>query len=141
MRAYESWGSGRGGYGQPSQKLHLFNAVNGNRIFSHNPNRERMADLSLRTWRYYDAFPEVCDSPMSVMDVKCQGCIAQLFEGPPRVVTAGNATDQRSEAFLNLAVPGAVLFDCVDGTRVPVVNGQAVLSLEPWEFRAFEIRP
>jgi hypothetical protein len=34
-----------------------------------------------------------------------------------------------------------VLFDRVDGLRVPMAGARASLLLQPWEFRAFEIRP
>jgi hypothetical protein len=140
MRAYESWGSNPPP-SHPPQKLHVWNSVNGYRIYSHNPHQEEMASLSLRTRRYYDAFPEICDNPMSVLEAGCENCIAQLFEGAPYILTVGNVTDQSSQAVIEIPVPSGELFDRVDSTRVAVVQGKGTIKLSPWEFRAFEVRP
>lgn len=141
MRAYESWGSGGREQTQPSERLHVFNAVNGHRIYAHNAVRDRMALLSAQTRRYYDSFPEICDSPMSALDVKAENCIAQLFEGPPRVVTIGNVTDQVVEGKLTVPIEATALYDRVEGQRIGLQQKQATVKLKPWEFRAFEVRP
>jgi len=141
MRAFESW-AGRSFEtpDKPMEKLHVWNSVNGHRIYAHNPNCDELADLGFRTRRYYDAFPEICDNEMSVLEVGCENCIAQLFDGAPSVVTVGNVTPEPVEAQLDLPLPSGMLFDRVDSKRVPVVDGRASFSLEPWEFRAFEVR-
>ena len=145
MRAYESWGSAATEdphmQERSPERMHVWNSVNGYRIYSHNPDAGKMAELGRRTKAYYDTYPEICDSPMSELDVACENCLAQLFEGPPSVVTWGNQTGQPVEAGLSLPVPAGVLFDRVDGLRVPLAGAKASLLLQPWEFRAFEIRP
>lgn len=142
MRAFESWASRREiAAEKPMEKLHVWNSVNGYRIYAHNPDCDEMADLGVRTRRYYDAFPEICDNDMSVLEVECDNCIAQLFEGAPPVITAGNVTGGHAQARLDLPISCGMLFDRVDSKRVPVVDGRAEFSLAPWEFRAFEIRP
>ena len=90
MRAYESWGYvPRGGSVDILKQWFVWNCVNGYRVYAHNANPDVMAGLSSGVRRYYDSFPEICDSPMSMLDVKAENCVAQLFDGPPRVVTAG----------------------------------------------------
>lgn len=137
MRAFESWSSRK--EGNP-EYLQIWNSVTGHRIYSHAPHCDEMAELSRRTRRYYDAFPEVCDSPMSVLEVAAEKCYAQLFDGPPYVVTVGNLTDQSAQASVKLPVPCGQLLDRVDSLRIGVVGGEAHLTLAPWEFRAFELR-
>ena len=142
MRAFESWSSRRETTPQKSmERLHIWNSVCGYRIYAHNPDCDEMAALGVRTRRYYDAFPEICDNEMAVLEVECRNCIAQLFEGASHVVTVGNVTGQRTDASIRLPVPCGMLFDRVDSTRLPVAGGRANLSLAPWEFRAFEVRP
>jgi hypothetical protein len=145
MRAFESWGTNEprpdGRPAPPTQKLHVWNSVNGFRIYAHNSNRIEMASLGLRTRKYYNAFPEICDNPMSDLEVKCQNCIAQLFEGLYPVLTLGNVTDKQANAVIDIPVPAGMLFDRVDSTRVPVSAGKARVVLSPWEYRAFEVRP
>jgi hypothetical protein len=136
MRAYESWGNGD----QPEREF-VFNAVHGHRIYAHNWQVERMAPLSLRTRRYYDAYPELSENPISLLDAKCTGCLTELFEGRRMVVSAGNPTGEEVEATLSVPAKGAVLFDRVDGLRLPLERGTAKLKLRPWEFRCFELRP
>ena len=102
---------------------------------------DRMAPLSLRTRRYYDSFPELCDSQISLADAPCRGCLTQLFDGTVPVLSVGNLTPQPSDAEISLPIPAGMLFDRVDSLRVPVRDGKASLKLQPWEFRAFEIRP
>jgi hypothetical protein len=118
----------------------VWNSVNGQRIYSHTPDCAQMAALGARTRRYYDMFPEICDNEMSVHDVKTENCRAQLFEGRPQVITVGNLSAQKAKAKLTVPVPCGILFDRVDSLRVPVDKGRAALELEPWEFRAFEVR-
>lgn len=144
MRVFESWSStlppGEHPV-SPPQELHVWNSVHGLRIYAHNPNRDEMASLGLRTRRYHDAFPEICDNQISTLEVGCQNCIAQLFEGPYPVLTLGNVTATRTDATIDIPVPAGILFDRVDSTRVPVSAGKARVVLNPWEFRAFEVRP
>lgn len=140
MRGFESWGYAGTRQGA-AQKQHIRNSVNGYRIYAHGAGFREMAELSLRTRQYYDAFPEICDNPMSVLDVKCENGIAQMFEGSPNVITVGNITAEPAEAALNIPVHCSVLFDRVDSSRLPVTDGKATLSLKPWDFRAFEVRP
>ena len=136
MRAYESWG-----YDKLPQKVLVWNAVNGHRIYAHNSETELMAPLSEHTRRYYDAFPEITENQMSALDAACKGCIAQVFEGRTTVITVGNTTAQPVQAALAVPVVGGVLFDRVDGTRLPILDGKARLQLGAWQFRAFEVRP
>ncbi|MEO8372617.1 MAG: DUF6259 domain-containing protein, partial [Candidatus Solibacter sp.] len=77
MRAFESWGTGK----EPPEKLFVFNAVNGHRLFSHSYMFDRMAPLSLNAKRYHVVFPELLTNRMSILDAACENCIAQLFEG------------------------------------------------------------
>jgi hypothetical protein len=119
----------------------VFNAVHGHRIYAHNWQVERMAPLSLRTRRYYDAYPELSENPISLLDAKCTGCLTELFEGRRMVVSAGNPTGEEVEVTLSVPAKGAVLFDRVDGLRLPLERGTAKLKLRPWEFRCFELRP
>jgi len=145
LRAYESWGDRTPADSERARpvprRMHVWYAVNGQRIYSHNPCADEMADLARHTREVYDLFPEICDNPMSARDVACRGCIAQLFEGAPDVVTVGNVTGRKVEAALALPAPAGVLFDRVAAARVPVKSGRAKLTLAPWEFRAFEVRP
>jgi hypothetical protein len=123
------------------RRLHVWNSVNGYRIYSHDPSADEVADLGRRTRQVYDAYPEICDNPVSVLDARCTGGLAQLFEGAPPVVTVGNPTGRRGRAVLELPMAAGVLFDRVDALRVPVTGRRAELRLAPWEFRAFEVRP
>ncbi len=142
MRQFESWGYvPRGGSEDDLKRWFIWNSVNGHRVYAHNASREAMSGLSAKVRRYYDSFPEVCDSPMSVLDVTVQGGVAQLFDGPPRVVTVGNPTGQPAEARLVLPVPGAALLDRVSGQRINLTNRTVRLDLNPWDYRVFEIRP
>ena len=145
MRAYESWcrsTSPDPRMPRPNpRRLHVWNSVNGYRIYSHDPSADEVADLGQRTRQVYDAYPEICDNPVSVLDVRCAGGLAQLFEGAPPVVTVGNPTGRKGRAVLELPMAAGVLFDRVDALRVPVIGRQAEMRLAPWEFRAFEVRP
>lgn len=142
MRQFESWGYvPRGADNDVLKRWFIWNSVNGHRAYAHNAHREPMIDLSAHVRRYYDSFPEICDSPMSVKDVKAENCIAQLFDGPPHIVTIGNRNNASAEASILLPVPGSLLRDRVDGSRVRIKDGKATLSLKPWEYRAFEVLP
>jgi len=141
MRAFESWSSRRETSPEkPMERLHIWNSVNGYRIYAHNPDCGEMAELGVRTRRYYDMYPEICDGEMSVLEVGCENCMAQLFEGAPPVITVGNGTGQPVQATLSIPVPCGMLFDRVDSQRVPVVDGRAKMELGAWEVRAFEVR-
>jgi len=142
MRAYESWGyTPRGGSNDDLKRWFIWNCVQGHRVYAHNAARDQMADLSRNVRRHYDSFPEICDSPMSVLDVAAENCVAQLFEGSPRVVTVGNTNSLPVEATLSLPIPASLLFDRVNGHRVSVTNRVARFTLDPWEYRAFEVKP
>jgi hypothetical protein len=144
MRMYESWGASGTTTVMPLERLQtcqVWNAVHGHRIYAHAPLFERMAPFSLRTRRYYNAFPEITDSQMSVLDVTCRNCIAHLYEGIVTVLTIGNPSPRDVRAQIELPVHGAILLDRVDGTRVRLSAGSAELRLQPYEFRAFEVRP
>jgi hypothetical protein len=141
MRAFESWASRQAApVDRPIEWLHVWNSVVGHRIYAHGPHADEMAAWSHRTRRYYDAFPEICDAPLSQRDVEARHCMACLFDAMPVVLTVGNLSSQPVQAQVRLPVPGGMLFDRVDGLRVPVVDGEAALTLPPWEFRAFEVR-
>lgn len=142
MRAYESWGyTPRGGTADDLKRWFIWNCVQGYRVYAHNAACDTMAELSRHVRRYYDSFPEICDSPMSVLDAHTERCVAQLFEGPPPVVTVGNTNNTTVTATLTLPKPASVLFDRVTGRSLTATNGVWTLSLGPWEYRAFEIRP
>lgn len=142
MRQFESWGYvPRDGNVDALKRWFIWNSVQGHRAYAHNAHREEMAAMSAHVRRYYDAFPEICDAPMSALDVPAQNGIGQLFESSPRVLTLGNTNAVAVEVVLTLPVPGSLLLDRVAGTRVPVSNGRAQLKLEPWSYQAFEIRP
>ena len=142
MRQFESWGYvSRGGSNDDLKRWFIWNSVNGHRAYAHNASREVMSELSAKIRRYYDSFPEICDSPISVLDVTTEGAVAQLFDGPPRILTVGNPTAQPVEVRLVLPVPGAVLLDRVSGQRLSLTNRTTRMGLGPWEYRAFEIRP
>ena len=147
MRAFESWTSGGSSPDQPMHPPEFYqirNAVTGHRIYAHDPLADRMAGMGRHVRRYYDAFPEICDNPLSEWGIGLIGpgaesCKAELFEGMPRVLTVGNLTDSAVDIELVIPAVAGILFDRVDSTRVPV-HHQAHLSLKPWEFRAFELR-
>src|SRR5262249_50233416 len=133
MRVYESWGGSGAKTVMPLERLqvyHVWNAVHGHRIYAHAPRFERLAPLSLHTRRYYNAFPEITDSPMSVLDVTCRNCIAQLYEGTVMVLTVGNASARNVRAQIVLPVHGAILLDRVDGTRVQLRERSAQFRLQ-----------
>ena len=142
MRQYESWGYvPRGGGNDDLKRWFIWNTVNGHRVYAHNASREAMTALSAQVRRYYDSFPEICDSPISALDVAAENCVSQLFEGPPRVVTVGNPTARPAEARLVLPVAGTELLDRVNGQRLGITKREVKLTVAPWEYRAFEIRP
>lgn len=142
MRGYESWGyTPRGGTTETLKRWFIWNSVQGYRAYAHNAAREEMASLSRQVRRYYDSFPEICDSPMSQLDVETENGIAQLFDGPPRVLTVGNPTSQEAEVSITFPVSTSVLLDRTDGMRVSLTNQTAKLKLQPWQYRAFELKP
>lgn len=143
MRAFESWGGSAADpekLGRTPEGQHVSNAVSGHRIFAHEPFKDRMGALSARTRPYYDAYPEICDAPLSVEAVRVAGCLAELFASSPAVVTVGNSSGGAAEASLVLPGTAGLLYDRVDGSRVPLRRGEARLTLGPWEFRAYEVR-
>ncbi|MGA2866932.1 MAG: DUF6259 domain-containing protein [Verrucomicrobiota bacterium] len=126
---------------EPPQREQVWNSVNGLRIYAHNPNRQEMAPYSIKTRHYYDAFPEIPNNRIALEDVKCEHCIAQLFEAPYPILTVGNLTDKDITATVTLAPPAGILFDRVTSAKIPVVNGKVTLPLTGWDFMAFEVRP
>jgi len=136
MRAFESWG-----YGKDPQRSHLFNAVNGHRIYAHNSAVELMTPLSLATRRYYDLYPEITEAQMYASDVPCDGCIANLFEGTRSVVTVGNPSPGDATAAITIPTGDTVLFDRTTGARIAITGNRAQIPLRAWQFRAFELRP
>ncbi len=135
IRTFESWGTSN----VTASRNHVWNSVNGHRIFAHAHLFRRMASLSRRTRKYYDAFPEITGAPISSRDVKCRNCIARLYEGG--VVAIGNTTAGKADAEITLPLRAAILLDRVDGSRVQAAGGKFSLPLRSYEFRAFEIRP
>jgi len=143
LNVFESWGYAPGEMGRRgdnNEALHLFNAVHGHRIYAHDPLRDRMASLSLHTRRVYDAFREVCEHPISVLSPRAENCIAQLFDGMPRVLTVANIDAFAVAARLELPFDAGVLFNRMNGHRVPVRGRRAELPLQPFELCAFEVR-
>jgi hypothetical protein len=136
MRAFESWS-----HGENPQKFHLFNAVNGEYIYAHNSQTALMAPISLETRRYYDMYPELTEAQMSSSEVLCSSCWAAAFEGLRPVISIANASGASVDANVSLSQPGTILFDRVNGDRIPVSGGHASVHLGPWQFRAFELRP
>jgi len=141
LRAFESWSDrNQSPAGRPPEWMHLWNSVNGQRIYAHAPHADEMAAMSRRTRRYYDAYPEICDNQMSALEIQADECLSQLFEGTPRIVTVGNASEQPRRVRIKLPVAAGVLFDRVCSERVAVADGVAELDLAPWQFQAFEVR-
>jgi len=143
MRVYESWGGSANDparWGSTVEAQHIWNFVTGHRVYAHAPRAEQMTTLSKRARTYHDAFPEICEAPLSMCSVQAENCLAELFESDPHVITVGNPTAEIVTAHIHLTIPGGILFDRVDGQRIPVNNGTAALQLEPWDLRAFEIR-
>jgi hypothetical protein len=124
----------------PVKKPLLWNAVQGYRVFVEQENHEEIASLGRRVREYYDLYPEICDAQVSASDVKAD-CLAQWFEGMPSIVTCGNDADTQRTVTLEFpsATQVALLFDRRDRKRVPVESGKARFTLEPWEYRAFEL--
>jgi hypothetical protein len=146
MRAFEAWGlqpHGQNAPLWPVAKPLLWNAVNGYRVFAELESQEQLAPLGRRVRRYFDMYPEICDAQVSSFDVACLEAWTQLFESLPRVLTVANATEKSVSAqmIFPAAVEAGILFDRCDHTIRPVRSGKAELTLEPWEFRAFELRP
>ena len=146
MRAFEADGMEPHASGVPRwpvKKPLLWNAVQGYRVFMEVESHEELAELGHRVREYYDIYPEICDAQVSASDVKTTNCIAQWFDGLPSVVTCGNDSDAARPVTLKFppSTPVAVLFDRRDQKRIPVEAGKAQFTLEPWEYRAFELRP
>jgi hypothetical protein len=142
MRAFESWGNvTKDVTVETLKKLHVWNSVNGYRIFAHGASHQELAPFGQRTRRYYDSFPEIFENQMSHLDVKCEKCISQLFDGAYPVVTVGNNSAEPVNAVLTLPIAGTILFDRVNSSGVNVIDGKTSLKLAPYEFRAFEVRP
>jgi len=145
MRAFEADGMqphAEGAPRWPVEKPLLWNAVQGYRVFVEQESHEQLAALARRVRSYYDMYPEICGAQMSASDVLCDSGQAQLFESLPRVLTVGN--DSNAARTIGLRFPQGVdaglLFDRVTGRRIPVLDGNVLLPLQPWDFQAFELR-
>lgn len=143
LRVYESWANrNHAPADQPPEYLHTWNSVTGHRIYAHAPESQKMACLGRNTRRYYDMYPEICDSPMmSIAPQISPPFRAELFDGPPQILTVGNLSGSSAEAHVCLPMEAGMLFDRVDSSRIPVVDRTADFRFEPWQFRAFEVRP
>ncbi len=126
----------------PVKKPLLWNAVQGYRVFMEVESHEELATLGRLVRQYHDLYPEICDAPVSPADVQTTNSIAQWFDGLPSIVTCGNDSDATRLITLQFpnATPVALLFDRRDQKRVTVESGKAQFQMEPWEFRAFELR-
>ncbi len=145
MRAFEADGMEPrtpGASRWPVKKPLLWNAVQGYRIFMEGESHEVLAGMGRRIREYYDLYPEICDAQVSLCDVKATDCMAQWFDGLPPVVTCGNDSDAARTVTLEFpaATQVALLFDRRDQKRISVEAGKAQFTLEPWEYRAFELR-
>jgi hypothetical protein len=145
MRAFEADGMqphAEGAPRWPVEKPLLWNAVQGYRVFVEQESHEQLAALARRVRSYYDMYPEICDAQMSASDVLCDSGQSQLFESLPRVLTVGN--DSNAARTIGLRFPqdveAGLLFDRVTGQRIPVLDGNVLLPLQPWDFQAFELR-
>jgi len=120
----------------------LWNAVQGYRVFMEQESHEDLAPMGRRVREYYDLYPEICDAQVSGDDVQSANCMTQWFEGLPSVVTCGNDSDAARLITLEfpVATPVALLFDRRDQKRISVISGKAQFQMEPWEYRAFELR-
>jgi len=144
MRSFEASGQqprAQGAPVWPVKKPLLWNAVQGYRVFVEQENHQQIASLARRLREYYDLYPEICDAQVSAFDVKAD-CMAQWFDGLPSIVTCGNDSDSARTVTLEFppSTQVALLFDRRDRTRVPVESGKARIALNPWEYRAFELR-
>jgi hypothetical protein len=144
MRSFEASGQqprARSAPVWPVKKPLLWNAVQGYRVFVEQENHEEIASLGRSVREYYDLYPEICDAQVSASDVKAD-CMAQWFDGLPPIVTCGNDSDSARTVTLEFppSTQVALLFDRRDRTRIPVASGKARLKVEPWEYRAFELR-
>jgi hypothetical protein len=145
MRAFEADGMQPHGPNAPLwpvKKPLLWNAVQGYRVFMEQESHDVLAPLGRRVREYFDLYPEICDAQVSVADVQSTNCMAQWFEGLPSVVTCGNDSDAARLVTLEFppASPVALLFDRRDQKRILVESSKAQFQMEPWEYRAFELR-
>ncbi len=141
MRVFESWTNRRvAPRHKPPEYLHVWNSVVGHRIYAHNSEADSMAALAQRTRRVYDSFPEICDSELSAHEVACANGFAQLFDGPPPVLTLGNLTARRTTATVTLPVASGSLFDRLSNEHLALTQRRVQIKLAPWEYRAFEVR-
>jgi hypothetical protein len=126
----------------PVQKPLLWNAVQGYRVFVEQESHEQLTAQGHRVRQYYDLYPEICDAHVSSFDVNTTNCMAQWFDGLPSVITCGNDSDSARLATIEFpaAAQVALLFDRRDRKRIPVESGKAQFTMEPWEYRAFELR-
>ena len=126
----------------PVKKPLLWNAVQGYRVFMEQESHEVLAPLGRRVREYFDLYSEICDAQVSVADVQSTNCMAQWFDGLPSVITCGNDSDAARLVTLEFpaATPVALLFDRRDQKRISVESGKAQFQMEPWEYRAFELR-
>jgi hypothetical protein len=146
MRAFEAWGMqphGRNAPLWPVAKPLLWNAVNGYRVFAELESQEQLAPLGRMVRKYFDMYPEICDAQVSAFDTDCVGVWTQIFESLPRVLTVANATEKPVIARMTFpeAIQTGILLDRCDQRTISVRFRKAELSLDPWEFRAFELRP
>lgn len=145
LRAFEATGQQpRAKEAQPAPVLWplLWSAVQGHRIFVEQENHDQIRSLGRLVREYFDLYPEICDAEMSAAEVRTDKCIAQRFDALPQVLTVGNDAAIARQATVQLPPETlvGVLFDRRDQTRIPVIDGKATLPMEPWQFRAFELR-
>jgi len=146
MRAFEAWGMqprGKGVPVWPVAKPLLWNAVNGYRVFAELESQEDLASMGRLIRGYYDLYPEICDATVSPIDLECGPLMSQLFDSLPRVATFGNASERQVETLVRFpaSLQAGSLFDRTSHQSLPVHSGQVTLSLTPWQYRAFELRP
>ena len=142
INTFESWGvKEEMGSLDALKRLHVFNFVNGLLIYAHNPDRDDMAELSLRSRRYHDSYPELSKAPISLWDAQAtNGALTQLFDdGVKRVVTVGNPSGAALEAQLRFPFQVGALLDRVGGAVIQAVGNACILNLEPYSMIAFEI--
>jgi len=145
MRAFEADGMQPHASDAPNWHVKrplIWNAVQGYRVFMEQESHEALASLGRLVRQYYDLYPEICDAPVCASDVQANNALAQWFDSSPQVVTCGNDSDSPRRATLEFpaGTPVAELFDRRDGKRVAVESGEVTISLDPWEYRAFELR-
>jgi hypothetical protein len=56
-------------------------------------------------------------------------------------VTVANPKGAEQSVDVHIPTEGTILFDRYTGQRIAGRHGEFHLAMQPWEFRAFEIRP